>query len=136
MPEYEIPRVTVNVGTYPRGAQWARNPMPACYLCNQAYCMPNKTWEEQQHCSQACSGLNISHCPPGTSQFPEPLPGVSGYYTWKAGDDNGLSGYKFNIVDKVKIPELIEPGKYLLSWRWDCEQSRQIWQNCADIIIE
>ena len=26
-------------------------------------------------------------------------------------------------------------GDYLLSWRWDCEQTNQIWQNCADVRI-
>merc|ERR1712032_1265817 len=26
-----------------------------------------------------------------------------------------------------------EEGTYLLSWRWDCEESTQVWQNCADI---
>ena len=25
------------------------------------------------------------------------------------------------------------PGSYLLSWRWDCEESTQVWQNCADV---
>lgn len=24
----------------------------------------------------------------------------------------------------------------VLSWRWDCEETAQIWQNCADLIIE
>jgi hypothetical protein len=24
-----------------------------------------------------------------------------------------------NIVDKVQVPETLEPGDYLLSWRWD-----------------
>ena len=27
-------------------------------------------------------------------------------------------------------------GEYLLSWRWDCEQTTQIWQNCADVSIK
>ena len=31
----------------------------------------------------------------------------------------------------------MHPGKqrYLLSWRWDCEESNQVFQNCADILI-
>ena len=41
-----------------------------------------------------------------------------------------------NIVDKVQIPKDTTPGEYVLSWRWDCEQTKQIWQNCADVTIE
>jgi hypothetical protein len=40
-----------------------------------------------------------------------------------------------NIVDHVVIPKELATGQYLLSWRWDAEQSHQIWQNCADITI-
>ena len=139
IPDYEIPAVRVDIKG--RG-QWTRNPVPGCYFCNQAECMRNYSkFDDQQHCSQACSGLNVTDrsCPPGTTQFPEALPGLSGYYTQKCipgtGCD-GLSGFNYNIVDLVNIPEDIDAGDYLLSWRWDCEQSAQIWQNCADISIE
>ena len=65
-----------------------------------------------------------------------------------------------NIVDKVQVPATIEPGDYLISWRWvrvqhfsacpshgclgadgaccaaqDCEQTNQIWQNCGDVTV-
>lgn len=136
LPELKIPLVRVTEGVHPAGSEWARNPIPACLLCDQTECMKLSSWVDQQHCSQSCSGLNMTHCPPGLAQFPEPAAGLSGYYSWHAWDDNGLSGFKFNIVDQVIIPQDIEPGRYLMSWRWDCEQSRQIWQNCADIEIQ
>ena len=41
----------------------------------------------------------------------------------------------FSVMDKVVVPRGLEPGKYLLSWRWDCEESTQVWQNCADIEV-
>mmetsp|Transcript_23878 Transcript_23878/g.64045 ORF Transcript_23878/g.64045 Transcript_23878/m.64045 type:complete len:95 (+) Transcript_23878:1102-1386(+) len=47
----------------------------------------------------------------------------------------GHNGLPYSIVDVVKVPSDLEPGEYLLSWRWDCEQSHQIWQNCADVRI-
>lgn len=136
IPDIELDRVTVNVGTYPSGSQWARNPVPACKLCDQAECMKKTEWIQQQHCSQECSGLNISVCPPYTAQFPEPAPGISGYFKNHQGNENSLGGFDFNIVDLVTIPEKLKPGDYILSWRWDAEQSRQIWQNCADIVLE
>ena len=62
-----------------------------------------------------------------------------------------------NIVDTVLVPESLQPGPHLLSWRWvrvplllvpcmdvlalrtlavqDCEQTNQVWQNCADVEI-
>jgi len=44
------------------------------------------------------------------------------------------NGYRWHIVDKVVVPST--PGGYVLSWRWDCEQTPQIWTNCADIEIQ
>ena len=29
-----IPLTTTRIGTYPEGSQWARNPIPGCYLCD------------------------------------------------------------------------------------------------------
>lgn len=40
----------------------------------------------------------------------------------------------FSLVDKVIVPELPE-GNYVLSWRWDCQMTPQVWMNCADIKI-
>jgi len=31
---------------------------------------------------------------------------------------------------------VIEPGKWALGWRWDCEESTQVWASCADISIK
>jgi hypothetical protein len=42
------------------------------------------------------------------------------------------------VVDKVRIPHETKPGKYVLGWRWDCEESTQVrhkrcW-HCAPIL--
>jgi hypothetical protein len=39
------------------------------------------------------------------------------------------------IVDRILIPHSTPPGDYVLGWRWDCEESNQIWQSCSDITI-
>merc|ERR1712151_394514 len=41
----------------------------------------------------------------------------------------------YGVVDKVKIPDNLPPGDYMLSFRWDCEQLPQVWGNCADVKI-
>lgn len=40
----------------------------------------------------------------------------------------------FQIVDKIKVPQLPE-GEYVVSFRWDCEQTPQVWSQCADVVI-
>merc|ERR1712190_661506 len=81
------------------------------------------------NCNGACAGSGSSKgrgtCP-GATQFPEPMPGMSGF---------GKSIFRFSVVDQVMVPADLEPGEYLLSWRWDCEQSDQVFQNCADVLI-
>lgn len=162
LPRFEVPLVTVTEGTFPAGSQWARNPIPSCAYCDQATCgtrLPNLTewfqphqlgpddhtwqvggeqWWKQEQCAQDCSGFNLMTCPPGMTQFPEPLPGISSYlgnFMVMGKHTVGMEGVQFSIVDKVLVPSAIEAGDYLLSWRWDCEQSPQIWQNCADVKI-
>ena len=39
------------------------------------------------------------------------------------------------ISDEVLIPKTLKPGAWVLSWRWDCEETAQIWQNCADVEV-
>ena len=40
-----------------------------------------------------------------------------------------------HILDKVQVPVNLEPGEYVLSFRWDCFFSSQIWNTCANIEI-
>jgi len=39
------------------------------------------------------------------------------------------------VSDHVIIPAELPPGEYVLGWRWDCEETAQIWQNCADVTV-
>jgi hypothetical protein len=39
------------------------------------------------------------------------------------------------VVDRVVVPSSTAPGSYVLQWRWDCEESDQIWASCSDITI-
>ena len=207
-----FPRQTTREGTYPTGSEWARNPVPGCYLCDayetcgptiapvgggcstcttetechatnatstaackwtseggkckvppdactgpataasceaegtqcqwitsgsdHGYCRTNSTltppqaWDQQINCRADCDGglasKALGSCPEGTAIFPEPVPGLSGW---------GKGGWKWSVADKVKVPTDLKAGPYLLSWRWDCEESVQVWQNCADVVL-
>ena len=37
--------------------------------------------------------------------------------------------------DLVEVPETLEPGEYVLSFRWDSQQTPQVWNSCANIEI-
>ena len=62
------------------------------------------------------------------TQFEPPFPGGFGF-------GNGPSYTKtfyFSVVDKVQVPPELEKGEYALSFRYDCEQTSQVWSQCAD----
>jgi hypothetical protein len=113
-----------------------------------------QTWINQIECAALCTGatpipvpppppINVNGteyglsdgmlCSPGMTEFEEVMPGVSGFLANHSYPDRSVVGY--SIVDTVIVPDL-EDGSYLLSWRWDCEATYQVWENCADIEIK
>jgi len=99
-------------GTFPPGSQWSRNPIPACIEADGGYMQNN------------------FNCDQGT-QFPPPAPGLFGY-----GENHispGEPSFKWSLMDEVWIPDDLESGAYTLSFRWDCEQTSQIWTSCASV---
>lgn len=115
----EIPAVRVDEGTFPVGSQWTRNPLPAC-----------GSFDGGGLVQQICAG----------SQFPEPVPGASGFYGLTPNDlvaktTSNRRLTHFSVVDKVHVPAELAEGSYVLSFRMDCEQTPQIWSYCADVHI-
>ena len=39
------------------------------------------------------------------------------------------------VVDRVTVPSGIKPGSYVVGFRWDCEETSQVWSTCADVTI-
>lgn len=101
-------------GTWPEGSQWTKNPIPACHALDGG-------WMEE-----------MAGCPKNGPQFPPPAPGLLGYGESYLAP--GLPQFLFSIMDYLEVPD-IEPGEYVLSFRWDCEQTPQIWNGCSDITI-
>lgn len=100
----------LNTGTLPVGSTWAMNPIPMCCPDNAPCTITNV---------HTCSSVAHSTVP----VFPFPT---------KSG--NGAVR-DFSIVDTVRIPEGVSPGKYVLQWRWDAEQTSQVWGACSDVTI-
>jgi hypothetical protein len=122
----EIKANRTTTGTHPSGSQWTKVPIPSC----------GGKYGGGLGCDAGCA----------EPQFPSPVPGL-----WGNGPSNGCAGcdpnadspyaqpvcekeMAYEIIDKVKVPNL-QPGKYVLSFRWDCEQTAQIWSQCSDIEI-
>ena len=40
-----------------------------------------------------------------------------------------------HVIDIIEVPEGLEPGKYVLSFRWDCQKTPQVWNLCANVDI-
>lgn len=118
----EIPTVKLSTGTYPEGSEWARLPFPECRAkpCTDT----PQNCQKNHGMADVCDDL----------AFPEPIPNVHGF--GHSNDTSVSCGFHdYSVVDKVVIPEDLPEGDYLLSWRWDCEETTQIWQNCADVKI-
>jgi hypothetical protein len=136
--------VVAGAATSPEHSEWARVPVPTCRECASAYdrcgapLLPTpgldygSQWNAQVNCYASCAGSESSaatgFCPDAT-QFSVSRGAASAYSGY------GKSIWEWSILDTVEVPADLEPGAYVLSWRWDCEQSAQVWQNCADVEI-
>jgi hypothetical protein len=132
--------------TFPKGSMWARNPLP-------------RIWDSKVglHDPDACPGpsTRAAGSPPGCMAFPPPCP-------WDTYTKNGLkpctkptdadahplhkcdgdgmgecsSDWVTGVIsDRVLVPRDLPPGAYVLSWRWDAEETAQVWNNCADVTL-
>ena len=98
----------VRDGVSPPGSVWAKNPIP---LIGGADGLPG---------------------PVGVPQF---APRCTNTTMCTGMGDGDQSDARLEIVDRVRIPDDLPDGDYVLGWRWDCEQSNQIWQSCSDVAI-
>lgn len=154
-PDVVAEAVHVTIGTKPGGSTWRRNPIPNCN-CDKVngHCtapangtipsdgyVPTRTAYEQQEMpswykKHRAAGGYV--CDTGF-QFPPPAEGVYGLGAGRGvpgrtlwnptGDDWAV----FRIGDEVRVPK--QEGEFVLQWRWDCEESSQVWVSCADIRI-
>lgn len=75
--------------------------------------------------------------PPGSTWSRNPIPLETGMITPVPGlpELSGRGPFPFSVVDQVHVPAELAAGEYVLSWRWDAEQTKQVWSQCADVRI-
>ena len=49
--------------------------------------------------------------------------------------DDFVPEYGYGFKDLVLVPESLEPGDYVLSFRWDCQRTAQVWHTCANVHV-
>jgi len=57
----------------------------------------------------------------------EPIPNLPQVY--------GRGPFNYSAVDQVVVPRGLAPGHYVLSWRWEAEQTKQVWAHCSDVLV-
>jgi len=112
----EFKALRTREGTFPEGSHWTRDPIPNCLY----------DFEDPLF------GIYDINCTNGT-QYPPPAPGLLGYGQKPAPTYEPT--FAFSIVDHLVVPDHLTPGDYVLSFRWDCEQTTQVWNQCANIKI-
>ena len=131
-----IEGVFVDTGTRPAGSTWARNPIPRINFDSHSSGQPASA----SGCSEHPAPATGAAC----RQFAPPCPADDGWYTQPgAAATNPLdvmgecSGDWTGglIVDEVIVPAGLAPGEYVVGWRWDCEESTQVWSSCADVTV-
>ena len=102
----------ISYGTVPANSTWTMNPLPRADA--------TKYPDAMDAFPAVCYDPNA----PADGSGADGL--CSGWY----GPDN------LEVVDSVRVPRSLEAGDYVVQWRWDCEESSQIWMNCADVTVK
>jgi hypothetical protein len=95
-----------NVGTMPPGSSWRKFPIPTVLWQREGPSF-EPVCEESEECRREVS-QNQYAWTPGVCK-------CSGH------SNGGPLLPNIEMVDVLQIPTNLEPGKYVLQWRWDCE---------------
>lgn len=121
-------------GTSPRSSMWARNQIPRI---DDSGADSGEPWDQRSLCQDGAKGTACRAfepiCEEATPPWHriEPQARHSDVEGYCSGDWTGGM-----LVDRVQIPEWLPPGEYVLGWRWDCEETAQVWTNCADVTVQ
>ena len=112
-------------GTHPLGSQWSRNPIPLCGGSNIGLE------------TGMFGGCNTTNYP---TQFPPVAPGAFGFSGVYSGanavyDVGHGRLHRLSIIDRVEVPTNLGTGLFTVSFRYDCEQTPQVWNTCGDVEI-
>jgi len=120
--EVTITATRTTEGTLPTGSSWTKNPIPACTSigggeygkgCDKPQFPPPRG------CNNTCWGKKVC-------RYDEPAVDCSKYPMWTTSEIP-------SIVDHVRVN--LAPGEWVIQWRWDSEQTPQVWNSCGDVTV-
>jgi len=119
---HRIPFTAVRVndantgGVMPKGSTWTAVGLPACAGIQGG--------SETEACAKPQFENELSKA------------GFWGYGNHGSGNSPAFQKVlgSYQIVDKVRVPKGLD-GDYVLSWRWDSEQTAQVWTQCSVVTI-
>lgn len=124
----------VDEGTWPAGSTWAMNPVPRIDFDSKGSGQP-ADFTGCRYVHGVVEGL-------ACRQFDPPCPWDDGWYSQPgvahSVDVEGACSGDWTggvIIDEVIIPADLPAGDYVLGWRWDCEETSQVWASCSDVTI-
>ena len=112
---------------------WRKNPIPACGCDFGQFCV-NNSRQGKEYLAYQPNATGFPRCPIGGTQFEPSWPEGYGF----GGRDEpapNKDNFFFVIEDEVRVPAGLAAGDYVLSFRWDCEQTPQVWSSCADVRV-
>ena len=118
----------VSTGVIPEGSTWSMNPIPprclgpGCKKDNECVPCPGTPGSDCSNCDNTPTPSFDPPCNEGDK------PGIC------SGNQASYWG-AVAVVDYLKVPAGLKPGKYILGWRMDCEATAQVWSSCADITL-
>lgn len=121
--EFEGDRTSA--GTIPAGSMWSRNPIPSGLWAREGPQFAPKC-QESDECKDYTSRRGVAR---GANKFKQGVCRCSGY------SNGGPLLPNLEVVDRVMIPRDLPVGRYVVQWRWDCEESDQIWASCSDVSV-
>lgn len=122
-------------GTHPQGSTWTKNPIPVgTDETGWQWNGSPPQFPAPPGCDESCWGYqpcNVGFTHPSYEGWEN----THATYPSCANGTNGVgcchtTAY-MEIVDQVVVPR-VPPGDYVVRWRWDCEQSPQIWSGCGE----
>lgn len=110
----------VTEGTLPVGGTWQRNPIPGYVI---------ESGDGWHYCDEPG---------PGCRWFEPPCDDPYSLHPLNLGQGLCSGEWLTNVTtyDRLRVPEALAAGEYVLSFRYDCESTAQVWNSCADVTIE
>mmetsp|Transcript_30720 Transcript_30720/g.64674 ORF Transcript_30720/g.64674 Transcript_30720/m.64674 type:complete len:352 (+) Transcript_30720:2-1057(+) len=146
----KAPATLVAVGTKPEGSTWAMNPIPACMhkISTKSSTYPESMGYVPDGGAHSSAAELATYLP--TNERRGPDGGADGFCAepqfeppkgcdetcWGSTDNHTVGKVLPTITDALRVPNDLPAGQYILGWRWDCEETAQIWASCSDVVIE